>query len=904
MSAPATHMPFRPVLVLWSISLILGIAGAWEQIDPALVGVGATFPASLYSTLAQVYSEYDSVWSYTFTGTSSGAGRTALISGAPNLTWAASDTIPPNTSFIGPGGTLGQLVPIPSVIGGIAVVYHLNITNLVLTRQNVADIFTGKIAAWNDSRLVQNNPALASISAPIQTIVRSGSSGTTSNFLCALGSFDPTLNLPSMPTYPLSSWGSASQPFFGTTNTMVSNTIQVSPYTIGYVDYSDASSTLASLGSSQSMYSIARIVNRNGDVVMPSIGAFQTALSIPPAQNLSSVPHFSDDVASIVQSLYIDSSVPGAYPLLAPTYVFLRQDSDIYGVAEPKIRATLRFIFWMIFGGTELLPSPRPTASPSTEAIFTQNQFVHFQDRTLLAFAYDALKLVTHGGVALFDPRSPCNPAFDANGSYVSANSCKHGYCVVDGPFQDASVAQCICDVGFYNNEHTDCSEPAEPFMVLFSGYHAFNCGVIALLLAAGLCNSAILVLLIVWKDKPDIRAISPNCCYIIVVGCLLGQVGALFYSAEPSSMSLRIYMIFENKRMRIFKTPDWKLMLGTAFVVAIELVICTFWVVFEQPKVQVEGSLYILTCSTPSGSTNVPEVLLYVLNGGIMAGCVFAAYLTKNAHRRFQESKAIGLCSYLVLITLLLCLPIAYALTNDPESYALYAIGRATLSCVVIVVSLLVPLVLFSGRLIRTLFNQQSELEPRSQVSSPKATSESDQASQGMAATNLFAFGYDCSLRGFKFGGAWVSSTVLVFTSLDLIEFREPRIDGCVQASFRFSSCQCRPCETTKDPDSEQGATRSIWLRHNKTLFTLEFVSKRSAELFLENYASARSRPSVVLGRLQHDSMMASDDVADMATHKPEETILARFRTDNRPMPGASPTSGLAGIIGSALDS
>ncbi|KAI9199459.1 uncharacterized protein BJ171DRAFT_601826 [Polychytrium aggregatum] len=821
------------------------------QTRRTIQGVGATFPAKLYTALSGLYSAYDPNWSYAYTGSTSGIGRTSLAAGASGLTWAGSDNILSNTTYVGPGNTAGQFIPVPSVIrqvSGIAIVYHLNITNLTLTRQNVADIFTGKIAFWNDSRLAQNNPALLTISAPIQTIVRSGHSGTTSNFQYALNSFDRTLRLPSPQMYPIASWGIANPPFYAASNTILSDAIQVAPYTIGYVDYADGYNTLASLAPGQSLYSIASIINRNGDTVAPSIASLNVAISTPSTANISAVSHFTNNISSILQATYIDSATPGAYPLMAPTYMFLRQDSQLYNITELQMRATLRFLFWMVFGGTEA------------------NNFVHFGDARIRQFAFDALKLVTHNGKALYDPASPCNPYFDANGTYISANSCKNGYCIVDGPFQDSSVIQCVCDVGYYNNQRLDCSEPASPFAVLVTGDYSGNAAVVALFTVTLVINFGIFALLVLWRNKANIKAISPNCCYIIMVGSIIGQLGALFYSAQPSSVvcssrvffpvvafssvfsmllmkSLRIYMIFGNKRMRVFKTPDWKLILGTAIIVAIEIIICIAWMAVENPMAQIVGTSYSLVCSATSGPTVVPEILLYVMNGLVMIGCVAVAFLTRGAHKRFQESKVIGICVYMVFVTLLLCLPILYILSGSVNSDALFTVGRVMLGCVIVVISSLVPIILFGVRLVQTFHNERSEVDKPSQNSAPTDNNRSAISSQGMVAANVLAYAYDCGLQGLKFGGAWVSSNVLVFTTLDLIEFREADADGTIQASFRFSSCECEPCQLAENSDSEKALARSVRLRRNKMVYTLEFGSKETAQMFLENYAEVKSR-------------------------------------------------------------
>lgn len=90
-----------------------------------------------------------------------------------------------------------QVVFFPAVAGAIAVAYRIPefAGPLTLTRQNVADIFAGRVLFWNDPSLQVRNPTLAAAlggaQQRIQLVVRQPGSGTTANFLSALHSFDP-----------------------------------------------------------------------------------------------------------------------------------------------------------------------------------------------------------------------------------------------------------------------------------------------------------------------------------------------------------------------------------------------------------------------------------------------------------------------------------------------------------------------------------------------------------------------------------------------------------------------------------------------------------------------------------------------------------------------------------------
>ncbi|KUP95629.1 phosphate ABC transporter substrate-binding protein, partial [Thermobifida cellulosilytica TB100] len=75
----------------------------------------------------------------------------------------------------------------PIVAGGTAFMYNLRIgntqvTNLRLSGEVIAKIFTGGITRWNDPAIAADNPGLNLPATPIRPVVRSDGSGTTAQF--------------------------------------------------------------------------------------------------------------------------------------------------------------------------------------------------------------------------------------------------------------------------------------------------------------------------------------------------------------------------------------------------------------------------------------------------------------------------------------------------------------------------------------------------------------------------------------------------------------------------------------------------------------------------------------------------------------------------------------------------
>ncbi|HVE26340.1 MAG TPA: phosphate ABC transporter substrate-binding protein PstS, partial [Sporichthya sp.] len=86
----------------------------------------------------------------------------------------------------------------PIVAGGTAFMYNLKaggqrITNLRLSGENLAKVFTGVIKTWNAPELVADNPGLALPARPIVPVVRSDGSGTSAQFTLWMSKQFPAL---------------------------------------------------------------------------------------------------------------------------------------------------------------------------------------------------------------------------------------------------------------------------------------------------------------------------------------------------------------------------------------------------------------------------------------------------------------------------------------------------------------------------------------------------------------------------------------------------------------------------------------------------------------------------------------------------------------------------------------
>jgi phosphate transport system substrate-binding protein len=194
------------------------------------------------------------------------------------------------------------LAQFPIVIGGIVPVINLTGIEpgkLRLTGPVLADIFAGKVKAWNDPAIIQANPGLALPAADITVVHRSDGSGTTFNFTHYLSQVSPSWK--SGPgegktvTWPVGVGGKG--------NEGVAGYVKQIPNSIGYVEYAYVL---------QSKMNYATLRNAAGNFVAPSAESFSRAAE-------------SADWANASDFNLVMTNAPGAgaYPITATTFILM-----------------------------------------------------------------------------------------------------------------------------------------------------------------------------------------------------------------------------------------------------------------------------------------------------------------------------------------------------------------------------------------------------------------------------------------------------------------------------------------------------------------------------------------------------------------------------------------------------
>ena len=141
-----------------------------------LVGAGATFPSPLYQKWIATFGEKFPDATITYRAIGSGAGIDALRNG--EVDFAASD-VPLSDEAI--AAFRGRLHHIPTVVGGVVPIYHLDgaVRDIRFTPEALAGIYLGRIKRWNDPLLTSVNPRMSLPARNIIVVHRSDRSGTT-----------------------------------------------------------------------------------------------------------------------------------------------------------------------------------------------------------------------------------------------------------------------------------------------------------------------------------------------------------------------------------------------------------------------------------------------------------------------------------------------------------------------------------------------------------------------------------------------------------------------------------------------------------------------------------------------------------------------------------------------------
>jgi phosphate ABC transporter phosphate-binding protein len=324
---PALLALLAPLAVTLTVSTATATPAAAQSYVP-ISGAGSTWSQNAVDQWRRNVNQFGMRVNYAGTGSSD--GRNQFRNGTVDFAVSeipyglrdgnAVDT-PPQRGF----------AYMPIVAGGTAFMYNLKIggqrvTNLRLSGEVIAAIFTGGITSWDDARIAADNPGLTLPARKIVPVVRSDGSGTTAQFTTWLskkhaGAWDPYCAKAGRPT----PCGSTSQyPVVpGSGFTAQSGSLGVSGYVaqnqnegaITYVEYSYALNT---------GFPVAKMLNANGFYVEPK--ASNVAVGLLGArinEDRNSPQYLTQDLSGVY-----DNGDARAYPLSSYSYIVVPTAAD------------------------------------------------------------------------------------------------------------------------------------------------------------------------------------------------------------------------------------------------------------------------------------------------------------------------------------------------------------------------------------------------------------------------------------------------------------------------------------------------------------------------------------------------------------------------------------------------
>jgi phosphate transport system substrate-binding protein len=301
------------------------VAVAASVATPALAidisGAGATFPYPVYAKWADAYKKETGV-GLNYQSIGSGGGIKQIE--AKTVTFGATDA-----PLKGDELAKNNLVQWPMVMGGIVAVVNIDGVkpgDMVLDGPTLARIFLGDIKSWDDAAIAKLNPGVKLPKQAIAVVHRSDGSGTTFNFTNYLvkvsADWGKKVGSDTAVEWPVGLGAKG--------NEGVSATLGQTKGAIGFVEYAYAL---------QNKLTYAKMLNKDGKVVSPTIEAFQAAAA---NADWNSVPGYG----------VILSDQPGAasWPMTAATFILIHKQPQDPAAAT----AALKFFDWAYSKGTKM----------------------------------------------------------------------------------------------------------------------------------------------------------------------------------------------------------------------------------------------------------------------------------------------------------------------------------------------------------------------------------------------------------------------------------------------------------------------------------------------------------------------------------------------------------------------
>ena len=289
-----------------------------------ITGAGATFPAPVYAKWGEAAKAAVGI-ELNYQAIGSGAGQNQILN--RTVDFGASDA-PMSAEKL----ESGKLLQFPTVIGAVVVIVNIPgvaSNQIKMSGEMVAEIYQGKIAKWNDPRLVEMNRGVTLPNLAIAPIYRADGSGTTFVFASYLSAVSPTWK---------DSTGAGTSVKWPTGagakgNDGVAATVKNVKGGVGYVESAYAT---------QNNLTTVQLRNKAGQFIAPTAESFAAAAA---GGDWAGAKNFAVNL--------IDQPGEKSWPIVSATFALLPKDAK-----DPaRGAAVLKFFDWAYNNGDAIATS-------------------------------------------------------------------------------------------------------------------------------------------------------------------------------------------------------------------------------------------------------------------------------------------------------------------------------------------------------------------------------------------------------------------------------------------------------------------------------------------------------------------------------------------------------------------
>jgi phosphate transport system substrate-binding protein len=288
-------------------------------------GAGSTFAAPIYQQWGNGLKDQGTTVNYQPVG--SGAGVAQFAAGTADF-GASDPALTPEDR-----GTIkkGEAVQIPMAFGAITVAYNLDGVDkgLKLDGATIADIFLGKIKAWDDPAIAKLNPGTKLPGDSITVVHRSDESGTTKGFTTFLSAYskewESSVGADKTVKWPTGTGAKG--------NDGVAGAVKQQKGSVGYVEEAYAL---------QNKFTTASVKNKAGQFIEPTLDSTTAA-----GEGLQVPADLGIDI--------IDAPNPKAYPISSQTFVIVYKDMCKAGIKKGAAEGVSKFLNYGLGEGQSVL---------------------------------------------------------------------------------------------------------------------------------------------------------------------------------------------------------------------------------------------------------------------------------------------------------------------------------------------------------------------------------------------------------------------------------------------------------------------------------------------------------------------------------------------------------------------